>query len=397
MVEYVFIGNPKTEMLYFIKGTTKSSFITILLTLRLVLLIVYRKETMNKTSGSKLQTPEAPILYLSKRAFRLYLLMWIVLLLSSPSLLCADTVTLIQGDILNGKIIKQNDTHIILEHSVLGKLDIPRNQIKTVVLDKPDTQAPSETEDQPQPQTTQPQKPETTLHEPDFHKLTPLISKWKEKGWAFTADISADRSTGNTEEQSTRIGMNLKRIQPDKRLGMDFTYYNKATDGEVTDNKFSLGLLRDWLRPQSRLFYFVSGRFDYDEFESWQERASAHIGPGFHLIEKEKFMLDLRLGAGARKEWGSENSDIKSEGLAQLDIDWKITNKQSLNLSSGVFPVYSDFSDYRTRTTANWRFLFSEELNLSFLIGLLHEYQSVVDPGDDKNDLRLYTGVQFSF
>ncbi|MHC4737464.1 MAG: DUF481 domain-containing protein [Planctomycetota bacterium] len=352
---------------------------------------------MNKTGGSKSRTSKSLTLYLSKRLFRLYLLMWIVFSLFTPSLLCADTITLIQGDILNGKITKQNDTQIILEHKALGKLDIPRNQIKTVVLDKPDTKPPSEPEDQPQPQTTQPQKPEKPLHELDFHRLKPRISKWKKKGWGFSADISGDRSTGNTEEQAIRVGLGLKRTQPDARLGMDFSYYNKVSEGNVTDNKFSLGLLKDWLRPQSRLFYFVTGRFDYDEFESWQERASAHAGPGFHLVKKENFMLDLRLGAGSRKEWGSENDDIKPEGLAQLDLDWKITKKQSLTLSSAVFPVFSDFNDLRTRTTANWRFLFSEELNLSFLIGLLHEYQSIVDPGDDKNDLRLHTGLQFSF
>jgi len=323
--------------------------------------------------------------------------MWIVLLLSSPSLLCADTITLIEGDILNGKVTKQNDTHIILEHSVLGKLDIPRNQIKTVVLDKHDTQAPSEPQAQAQPQTPPPQKPETPLPEPDFHRLIPLISGWKEKGWAFSADISIDSSYGNTEEQATRLGMDLKRTLPDRRLTMDFSYYNKVSEGSITDNKFSYGLSRDWLRPQSHMFYFVTGRVDYDEFESWQERASAHAGPGFHLVEKENFMLDLRLGAGTRKEWGSENDDAKPEGLAQLDLDWKITKKQSLTLSSAVFPVFSDLSDYRTRTTANWRFLFSEELKLGFLIGLLHEYQSIVDPGSDKNDLRVYTGLQFSF
>ncbi|MHC4214641.1 MAG: DUF481 domain-containing protein, partial [Planctomycetota bacterium] len=79
------------------------------------------------------------------------------------------------------------------------------------------------------------------------------------------------------------------------------------------------------------------------------------------------------------------------------DFAWKLTKKQTIDLSTAVHPIISDFSDFRTRTTANWRFLLSKEMNLSFLIGILHEYQSVVDPGKEKNDTRIHTGIQFKF
>jgi hypothetical protein len=35
-----------------------------------------------------------------------------------------------------------------------------------------------------------------------------------------------------------------------------------------------------------------------------------------------------------------------------------------------------------------------EEMNLSLTAGVRHEHQSQVDPGDDKNDLRIYAGLQ---
>ena len=74
-----------------------------------------------------------------------------------------------------------------------------------------------------------------------------------------------------------------------------------------------------------------------------------------------------------------------------------IAERQSFDLAAYIAPVLSDFDDYRTRLTMNWRYRLDQESRLHLLIGVLDEYQSVVDPGNDKNDLRVYSGIQFGF
>jgi hypothetical protein len=108
-------------------------------------------------------------------------------------------------------------------------------------------------------------------------------------------------------------------------------------------------------------------------------------------------LLNLRAGAGGRKEWGSESDNPELEGLAGFDFEWKITQKQSFDTTVHYFPVLNDFDDYRTRSTLNWRYLLSKELNLSFIFGILHEFQSIVDPGEDDSDTRVHTGIQIRF
>jgi putative salt-induced outer membrane protein YdiY len=313
----------------------------------------------------------------------------------------ADVVKLNSGDSISGKVIKQTDLYIILDHNDLGQLDIPRNRIKLITVDNVKSNASEKYSKQAQIKTSELQEPQITEKtiggEPNFPVLNTMASKLKKKGWSFSADLSLNASSGNTDEQSIRAGMDIKRILPDRRLVADFSYYNKVSDGSITDNKFSFGLLRDWIRPESSVFYFLLGRYDYDEFESWKQRVSAHAGPGFNLVKEDNFLLDLRIGAGTRKEFGSENDNLKFEGLGRLDFEWKITKKQTLDLSSSIFPVFSDFSDFRTRTTADWRWRFDEELELSLLMGFLHEYESIVDPGKERGDFRFYTGLQFSF
>ncbi len=43
-----------------------------------------------------------------------------------------DVIKLSSGDSISGKIIKQTDLYIVLDHNDLGQLDIPRNRIKLI-------------------------------------------------------------------------------------------------------------------------------------------------------------------------------------------------------------------------------------------------------------------------
>ena len=107
--------------------------------------------------------------------------------------------------------------------------------------------------------------------------------------------------------------------------------------------------------------------------------------------------MDLRAGPGFKKEWGSETTDIEFEGIAGTNIAWKPTKRQTLSFSTFFYTVLDDFDDHRTRTTFDWDYLLSEEINISLVLGILHEYQAIVDPGKEKDDTRIYTGIRYKF
>jgi putative salt-induced outer membrane protein YdiY len=291
------------------------------------------------------------------------------------------TVVLADGDTIEGKLVERTDSAIVLEHANLGRLEIPRERIDSLKVKAPEFKK----EEKP------------GWFEPQLRKLGAKTSRLKEKGWKSSLDFSLDSSTGNTDEQSMRFGGHVKRELPDRRSSADSSYYRKIKEGEMTDNKFTLGFLRDWLDPESVWFWYGFARFDYDEFESWQERANVLAGPGYHLIRSDDISLDARLGLGPRKEWGSANDDVELEAGIGGRLDWAITEKQELQLSSFFLPTVGDLDDYRARISGEWRFLFDKDMNLSLLIGTLYEYQSMVDPGKDHGDLRTYLGLRFEF
>jgi putative salt-induced outer membrane protein YdiY len=304
----------------------------------------------------------------------------------------ADEITLKGGDVIHGKVIEHNDKGVLLEHEDLGKIRISPDRVASVLLasDK------AVQKDQVEPEVGPP-APKHLVKEPEFEKLKAFTARAKEKGWSSSIDISLTSESGNTDERSFRVGGKLDREYGNIKFRSDLSYYNKESDGEITDDKLTIGLLRDQSFENSDWFFFMMGRYDYDEFESWRHRAAFHAGPGYKLIQKANFWMNLRAGPGVRKEWGSDNTDPEFEGIAGTDLEWKPTAKQTFRFTTAYYSVLNDFDDYRTRTTFDWDYLLNNEMNLSFVLGVFHEYQAIVDPGKKRNDTRIHTGFRFRF
>lgn len=299
---------------------------------------------------------------------------WIVpavvaLCFSASAASAQDTIELDNGDVLKGEIVQSDDEVVIIEHDMLGRLEIPRDQIKTYTIQGADG-----------PIVEPPPPPKTEI---DY--------------WDLAVDLSLNATTGNTEEQQLRIGLNASRRTDRTRLALDFSYYWKATDSITTDNKATFGVRNDWLIPESKWFRFVAGRVDYDQFESWDERVNAQGGPGYHFIDSENLELDGYGGLGVRKEFGSANDQAQLEGVLGTDLTWTATGRQTVAFSLAYFPVVTEINDFRLRSTAQWRYALDTEYALSLVIGYLLEYQNVVDPGKERTDFRLWVGVQYGF
>ncbi len=314
----------------------------------------------------------------------------LVMCLLPAGLAGADRVECVNGDVLIGTVVAQDEKVVVLEHDVLGRLELPLDQVTTVTIDTPDGAMPETVPAEVEPPGT---PAETPLAE------TPADAETIKKEidyWDLAIDLAANTTTGNTDEQTLRFGLTASRITERTRLGIDSSYYWKATDSRTTDNKATLGVRNDWLIPESKWFFFTSGRLDYDQFESWEQRLNFQVGPGYQLIESDDLELDLLGGLGARKEFGSLNDDWKFEGLLGLDLRWQATGRQTVTFNFTYFPT-TDADDYRARSTAQWRYALDEDYALSLIIGYLLEYQSIVDPGDEKTDFRFWVGLQFGF
>ena len=304
----------------------------------------------------------------------------------------ADEIVLNNGDVIHGTITERTGDFLVLEHPDLGTFKIPSQRIQSFAIQSNQELASLEqNQDMTAPEDD---LPDTVWYTPEFNRLNSWAAKKKDQGFNISLDFSMDGSWGNTDEQSFRFGSIVKRELPETRARADLTYYHKTQDNETSDDKLSVGLRKDWLKPDSKWFYFMESRYDYDDFESWKYRLSGHAGPGYIFFDTRKLRLSLLAGPGARKEWESINDNVRFEGVTGLDFIWNISKRQKITGFTGYYPVLTDFDDYRTRSSLNWRFLMDRELKLSFILGLEHEYLNIVDPGNDKNDTRVYVGIR---
>ncbi len=294
----------------------------------------------------------------------------VVLALAVGETAADDKVELTNGDVLNGTILQADDDVVIVDHATLGRMEIPRDEIKGYTWQK--TADELIVEPPPPPKT-----------EIDY--------------WDLSLDLSFTATTGNTREVNLRFGVNANRNTDAMRLALDFSYYWRTSNSITTDNKATLGARNDWLIPDSKWFWFVAGRADYDQFESWDYRVNAQGGPGYQLFDEENLKLNGTGGLGFRKEFGSLDDELKFEGVLAMDLEWNLTKRQAVTFNFSCFPVMTDIQDFRTRSTALWRYALDTDYALSLVIGYLWEYQSIVDPGKDRNDFRFWVGLQYGF
>lgn len=290
-----------------------------------------------------------------------------LLLLAAPAT-AQDELELIGGDRLSGTIVEQTDEAIVLDHAALGRITIPREQLAGALA--------ADAEDAAVEAAAPP----------------PLPSDWISR---FV--LNGGASAGNSDTQNINVAVTSVRETEETITNLDASYYYGASNGDRDTNRLTTGIRNDWLLPDSRWFYFADGRFDLDEFQSWDYRVSGHLGIGYELINEEDLRLNLRTGAGAFKEFGSMNDDVQFEALIGLDVDWTINETQSLKADTTLYPSLSDTGEYRWVSNAGWFVLLDEEANMNFNVSLRHEYQSEVDPGRKHGDLYVTAGLAFDF
>ena len=183
----------------------------------------------------------------------------------------------------------------------------------------------------------------------------------------------------------------------DTTTTLEASYFYAESNNERSENRATFYANNDWKMPDSKWFYFGRGQFDYDSYQDWDTRLGLYGGAGYHLYQEEDFTMNLRGGLGAIREWGSDNDDVELEVLLGTDGVWTITESQSLEFSSTIYPNLSDTGEFRLVNSLGWSVLVDEETNMSLAAGLLHEYQSDVDEPTKDHDLRFFAGLQSAF
>ena len=308
------------------------------------------------------------------------LILLVVLSFLTTQSLAAE-VELTTGEVLKGEVTKMDDASVVVKHPVLGNLTINRNTVAEVRGYEPTAEeAPAE----PQPEPTPPAKPGQFW-------LTLL------PGWESEFVLAFAGSSGNAENANMRVIFRTERDRDQDLTKFSLGGYFAKSGGTATDTSAFAEAYHEWKLTDSKWSIFVDGRYDYDDFKSYQHRVAGHVGVAYRWIEKEDLNVKFLAGAGAVAEFESPNTGVRPELVLGADVDWKLAENQTLTGSIRAYPDLDDVGEFRSLSKVEWQMDIDYAKSLALVLGASHEYNSVVTGGADRNDFKYYGGLSLKF
>jgi len=216
------------------------------------------------------------------------------------------------------------------------------------------------------------------------------------QGWDFDAQVGLNGSTGNTERLNYRTAINGYRETKKLATSLSLVYSYENSEGVKTKNRFVAKGNNDWKLEDSKWRIFANLKYEYDEFQDWDQRYSGFVGAGYELVKNDKHELIGRVGLGGNQTIGGENETFTPEGLLGLDYTWKIKDGQSFKAGTTVYPDLEKLSRFRMINYAEYQIVLSKESGMILTTGAEHRFES--DPGTAKhNELDYYLTLGWQF
>ncbi len=284
----------------------------------------------------------------------------------------AETIELRTGEKLEGVILEQDDEKVVLQHLVLGRIEIPKADIK---------------------------EPEEEVEKPGLFG-TPIL-----RGWNKSLSAGINGSTGKSEEVSANAQLNLNRETERHRMQYIGTYVVSRTEGSTGEHFFDTRYVHDLLFPPTNWFPFVTASYRWDTKQDWEHRVGGQAGVGYQFLDTDEWNLIGRVGSGVSQTIGDERSEPKSGDaptrtepnvLAAIQMAWNYTEGQSLTAATLYLLDAGDAPEYRSESRGEWKIAVGLVEGLGFKAGVAYIYDSH-EEGSNKKDFRYYGNIVYDF
>lgn len=280
----------------------------------------------------------------------------------------AGTVTLTNGDKINGTITSTNDEVVTVEHKDLGTLELSADQVKDVKTDEND---------------------------PAYVYIEP--TGWFFPGWDKTVEAGFNGTSGNSDTLSAYGRFNTQYEDDHDRWTISARIFYAEDDGENTRSEWQASAFKDWLMPGQKHFYFANAKYEHDRFTGWTDRTSGFVGIGYPFVDEPSYDLIGRAGVGGNYEAGDIN-EFTPELLLSLEGSWKVDPRSTLNYYTFLYPSLDPaFSEFRNVSGINYKISIDRGNGLSLKVGCENEYNSEVAPGTDNNDFKYFGALVYDF
>jgi putative salt-induced outer membrane protein YdiY len=331
------------------------------------------------------------------------------------SAFAADQIALSNGDIINGSIIRKDDSRLVLKSDLFGELSMPWSAVKSVHGDSPEfvhlfasdatktklktssnellivttggTKAAPNVQIAVLRGAEEQRKYERQEHPGIFDlwsgnmDLGLALARGNARTDTLTTSIVADRTTA-----ADKVGLFLNQIYGTARV-------NNQTSTIASDVRAGWTYNRN-LSP--RMFVSTMNNYEHDRFQNLDLRFVAGAGVGWNAVKRDSMNFALQLGADYNREnyMDSLHRNFAEANLGDA-LQWKISKGTTVNQTFQLFNNLNERGDYRIAFDLGW--VTAMRRWLAWHVTASDRYLSNPVQGRQRNDLVMSTGFRLLF
>ena len=170
---------------------------------------------------------------------------------------------------------------------------------------------------------------------------------------------------------------------------------NSSTDGEQSADLLAAGLRGDW-KSHGRLSVYALTNYDRNRFANISRRFEEGAGLGYLLIDRPMHRLTTELGSQFVQQWNLDDvSDSFLSGRAAEVYRYTFRANSYFEERLEYLPNLEATEDYRMNAEASLVAPLSRHLALK--LGYVLRFDNLPEPGVEKTDRFLTSGLQITF
>jgi hypothetical protein len=314
----------------------------------------------------------------------------------------ADTLTLSDGSILNGQIVRIEGGDIILSTAYAGEITVKQAQVVEIATADPVFVQSGDTTIFGTVSTSTDGLVVTTDNASLDTDVTAVSAVWREgdqspeakalaRKWFYNANFGLTGSSGNTDRFAILAQGRATLQGPDDRLTFYLSYDNSETDGVRSSDELKGGV--DYSRLISKKWgWYVRTELESDEAEALDLRVTAGGGAKYVWQDTENWDLELRGGLGYRYESYYDGRVNDVPGLDFVLINsYTFAGIGTMKNVVTYNPAFEDFGNYRAFQETTFELPLGTGDQWRLRLGFSNDYNSRPAAGREKMDMTYFT------
>ena len=211
--------------------------------------------------------------------------------------------------------------------------------------------------------------------------------------WTGSGELGLVFARGNSDTETVNAALELIYDQDRWSNQSNISYLRAESEGELNASRLLASNETNY-RLSERSYLLGVARYDRDRFSSFDYQASASLGYGRTLIDRENHQLKAEIGPGLRHSELRESGESETEliGRGNLGYDWQISETAAL---TNDFLVESGSSNTFFENALALEVAINSALSLKTGVSVRHNTD--VEPGRDKTDYQSTVNLVYSF